>query len=74
MKISNLLIKNAQIIATMDDDKKEISNKSIYCENGKIIDIGDLENFNYNPGLIIDAHEMVVIPVSYTHLTLPTKA
>ena len=36
---------------------KEISNKSIYCENGKIIDIGDLENFNYNPGLIIDAHE-----------------
>ena len=62
MKIANLLIKNAQIIATMDDERKEISNKSIYCENGKIIDIGDLENFNYNPGLIIDAHEMVVIP------------
>ena len=38
MKIANLLIKNAQIIATMDDDRKEISNKSIYCENGKIID------------------------------------
>ena len=46
MKIANLLIKNAQIIATMDDERKEISNKSIYCENGKIIDIGDLENFN----------------------------
>ena len=29
MKIANLLIKNAQIIATMDDERKEISNKSI---------------------------------------------
>ena len=27
MKIANLLIKNAQIIATMDDERKEISNK-----------------------------------------------
>ena len=55
-KMTNLLIKNANIIATMDHDRKEIFNKSINCEDGKIIDIGDLKNFNYNPELIIDAH------------------
>ena len=40
--MSKLLIKNASIIATMDDDKKELLNKSIYCEGGEIVDIGNL--------------------------------
>ena len=44
--MSKLLIKNASIIATMDDDRKELLNKSIYCEGGEIIDIGDLKNLN----------------------------
>ena len=60
--MSKLLIKNASIIATMDDDRNELLNKSIYCEGGKIIDIGDLKKFNYNPELVIDAFEKVVIP------------
>ena len=37
MKIVNLLIKNAQIIATMDDERKEISNKSIYVKMAKLL-------------------------------------
>ena len=60
--MSKLLIKNASIIATMDDDKKELLNKSIYCEGGEIVDIGNLKNFNYNPEIVIDAFEKVVIP------------
>ena len=47
--MSKLLIKNASIIATMDDDRNELINKSIYCEGGEIIDIGDLKTLNYNP-------------------------
>ena len=35
--MSKLLIKNASVIATMDDDRNEIINKSIYCEDGKIL-------------------------------------
>ena len=46
----------------MDDDRNEIINKSIYCEDGKIVDIGDLANFHYNPEFVIDAFEKVVIP------------
>jgi 8-oxoguanine deaminase len=60
--MSSLLIKNASVIATMDDDRNEIINKSIYCEDGKIVDIGDLANFHYNPEFVIDAFEKVVIP------------
>ena len=59
--MSKLLIKNASVIATMDDDSNEITNKSIYCEDGKIVEIGDIENF-LNTDIIIDATDMVVIP------------
>ena len=60
--MSNILIKNAKIIATMDDNQNEIVNQSIYCENGKIIEIGQCENSNYDTRRTIDASEMVVIP------------
>jgi formylmethanofuran dehydrogenase subunit A len=46
--MSKLLIKNASVIATMDDDRTEIINKSIYCEDGKIVEIGDIENVYFN--------------------------
>ena len=59
--MSKLLIKNASVIATMDDDRNEIFNKSIYCEDGKIVEIGDIENF-LNADIVIDATDMVVIP------------
>ena len=60
--MSNILIKNAKIIATMDDNQNEIVNQSIYCENGKIIEIGQCENSNYDTRSTIDASEMVLIP------------
>ena len=60
--MSKLLVKNASVIATMDDDRTELINKSIYCEDGRIIQIGVIENFNFNADVVIDATDMVVIP------------
>ena len=60
--MSKLLIKNASVIATMDDDRTELINKSICCEDGRIIQIGVIENFNFNADVVIDATDMVVIP------------
>ena len=60
--MSKLLIKNASVIATMDDDRTEIINKSIYCEDSKIVEIGDIENVYFNADVVIDATDMVVIP------------
>ena len=42
--MSKLLIKNASIIATMDDDRKELLNKSIYCEMVKLLTL-EIKNF-----------------------------
>ena len=53
--MSNILIKNAKIIATMDDNKREIVNQSIYCENGKIVEIGECSNPNYDKRITIKA-------------------
>ena len=41
--MSKLLIKNASLIATMDDDRNEIINKSIYCEDGNEYPLVKLE-------------------------------
>ena len=46
--MSNIFIKNAKVIATMDDNQTEIVNQSIYCENGKIVEIGECTNSNSN--------------------------
>ena len=59
--MSNILIKNAKIIETMDDNKREIVDKAIYCENGKGVEIGECLNTNYDKRIIINASEMVVI-------------
>ena len=60
--MSNIFIKNAKVIATMDDNQTEIVNQSIYCENGKIVEIGECTNSNYDKRTTINATEMVVIP------------
>ena len=60
--MSNILIKNAKVIATMDNDLRELNNNSIYSENGIIVEIGKCDNLNYQPDQIIDATDMVVIP------------
>ena len=60
--MSNIFIKNAKVIATMDDNQTEIVNQSVYCENGKIIEIGECENSNYDKRITINASEMAVIP------------
>ena len=60
--MSNILIKNAKVIATMDNDLRELNNHSIYSEKGIIVEIGKCDNLNYQPDQIIDATDMVVIP------------
>ena len=42
--------------------EKSFSINLFIVKSGKIIDIGDLKTFNYNPEIVIDAFEMVVIP------------
>ena len=83
--ISRDVFINARIIPITDD---EISNGYLLIENGRIVDVGPMANWSppseettthdcsgrtIMPGLVC-THSHIGIPVSYTHLTLPTKA
>ena len=65
--MTKLLVKNAKIIATMDGTDysstgRELHNSSIYCEDWIINNIFNDDVHNFNPDLIIDASNHVVIP------------
>ncbi len=42
MKTSTLLLKNADVVVTMDDDRRELKNCSILLEGNRIKSVGDL--------------------------------
>jgi 8-oxoguanine deaminase len=62
---ASLLIRNADVLVTMDKDRREILGGNIYVENGKISAVGTLDDM---PSRAIDADEIldlrghVVIP------------
>ncbi|NQU26925.1 MAG: amidohydrolase family protein, partial [Candidatus Marinimicrobia bacterium] len=59
--MSQILIKNPLLIATMDDDRRELPGGHILIENGVIISIG-LEILDIPADETIDASGMVVLP------------
>jgi len=59
--MSRILIKNPLLIATMDDDRRELTGGHILIENGVIISIG-LEILDIPADETIDASGMVVLP------------
>jgi 8-oxoguanine deaminase len=60
--MTELLIKNATMIATFDDDNRELKNTSMFVQNGKIIAIGDLNPEQLACKNVIDAQGHLVMP------------
>ncbi len=58
--MSSILIKNAEVIVTMDSQLTEIENGDIFIEDREIKEIG--KNLDYKADRIIDARGMVVYP------------
>jgi cytosine/adenosine deaminase-related metal-dependent hydrolase len=54
-----LLIKNAKILVTMDDQRREIAGGSVLVEDGVIIEVGDIDT---GAAEVIDASGAVVTP------------
>ena len=52
--MSSLMITNARIV-TLDDEDRFFDTGSIYIEDAKIVDVGDLDTEQYEPDRIIDA-------------------
>ena len=70
MMASDILIKNAHVILTMDDNRSELNNHDIYLSEGKIVDIGEnlsaskdalrvlADNCIVTPGLVNTHHHL----------------
>ena len=68
--MNSLLITNARIV-TLDDDNRFFNTGSIYIEDNKIVDVGELEIDSYEPDRTIDANCRVVMPgliIAHHHL------
>jgi putative selenium metabolism protein SsnA len=68
--MSSLLITNAQVV-TLDDENRIFENGSVYIENTKIVDVGNLAIETYTPDRTIDAGGKLAMPgliIAHHHL------
>ena len=60
--MKTLLAKNAEIVVTMDKDRREIKNASIYVEDGIIKQIGAAADLPQTADTVIDMKGQIVLP------------
>jgi cytosine/adenosine deaminase-related metal-dependent hydrolase len=62
MSMVTLLVKNAALLATMDDSLQRIGNGALYVEDSVIRQVGQTADLPSDAGQVIDATGMVVLP------------
>jgi putative selenium metabolism protein SsnA len=68
--MTSLLIRNAQVV-TLDDEDRVIAGGSVYVEDGRIMDVGDLDAEALDPDRTIDADGRLLMPgliIAHHHL------
>ncbi len=68
--MTSLLITNGQVL-TLDDENRVIAGGSVFIEDGKIVDVGNLDTEVLDPDRIIDAAGKLVMPgliIAHHHL------
>lgn len=60
--MKSIIIKNADVIVTMDDRRTVIRDGSIYIEKNKIISIGESKDVDYSADVEIDGRNKIVLP------------
>lgn len=60
--MKSILIKNAELVVTMDANRRILKNASIYIENEKIVKVGPSKEIDYSANEVIDASGMIVLP------------
>jgi cytosine/adenosine deaminase-related metal-dependent hydrolase len=60
--MSSLLIKNAEILVTMDDNRREIRNGGLFSENGFIHNIGKSNELPETADEVLDLSGYIVLP------------
>ncbi len=57
-----LLLKNAQMLVTMDDARREIAGGGLYAEDGVLTAVGDTASLPQTADTVIDASGQIVLP------------
>jgi cytosine/adenosine deaminase-related metal-dependent hydrolase len=60
--MSTLLIKNADVLVTMDDDRRELKNGGLYCENGFLKKVGTSDELPDMAEEVLDLAGYIVLP------------
>jgi len=60
--MTSLLIKNADLLITMDDQRRQIVDGGLYAEDGVIMQVGPTTSLPASADTIIDARGRIVIP------------
>jgi 8-oxoguanine deaminase len=60
--MSSLLIKNADVLVTMDDSRREIRNGGLYSENGFLKNVGQTKDLPESADEIINLSGYIVLP------------
>jgi 8-oxoguanine deaminase len=58
----SLLVKNAQVLVTMDGARAEIAGGGLYAEDGLIVSVGDADVLPATADTVIDASGQIVLP------------
>ena len=60
--MSTLLVRNADVLVTMDDHRREIPNGALFAEDGIITHVGKTEDLPQTADHVIDARGQIVLP------------
>ena len=60
--MSTLLVKNARLLVTMDDARREISDGGLYIENGFIKQVGKSDDLPNSADEVLDVTNHLIIP------------
>ena len=60
--MSTLLAKNAEVLVTMDGNRRELKNAGLYAEDGIIKSVGFTENLPKTADAVIDLSGQIVLP------------
>ena len=60
--MSSLLLKNADVLVTMDEDRREITGGGLFAEDGVIRQVGPSADLPQNVDRVIDARGQIVLP------------
>ncbi len=60
--MTSLLVKNAEVLVTMDENRREIKGGGFYCEDGFIRDVGNEKDLPASADEVVDLSGYVVLP------------